>query len=267
VSDSRRAALSLAIAAVTLAVQNGIVMAFAVLYLPLVAEFGGSRGEVATVQSAVFLLSGFGSPLIGWAFDRLGPRRLFQGGAVLAAIDADLPGRLDASVTARLVDAYARPALVDSPAVDPGALAALETLCARGLTLAVVSNAMRTPGVVLRALLERHGLLGCFAHTAFSDEVGVRKPDPAIFAHALDVLGADRERAVHVGDDAILDVQGAAVKRALAGLGFSDVAELRIGKVIDVDVEAPTAAQARMRADEMCRKLLANPILEDYTIE
>lgn len=60
--------------------------AFAVLYLPLVAELGGSRGEVATVQSAVLLLSGFGAPLIGWAFDRLGPRRLFQGGAVLAAL-------------------------------------------------------------------------------------------------------------------------------------------------------------------------------------
>ncbi len=60
-------------------------MAFAVLYLPLVTEFGGSRGEVAAVQSAVLLLGGFGSPLIGWAFDRLGPRRLFQWGAVLAA--------------------------------------------------------------------------------------------------------------------------------------------------------------------------------------
>jgi len=65
----------------------------------------------------------------------------------------------------------------------------------------------------------------------------------------------------------ILDVQGAAVKRALAGLGFTDVADLRIGKVIEVDVEAPNAAQARTRADEMCKKLLANPILEDYTIE
>jgi phosphoribosylformylglycinamidine synthase subunit PurS len=65
----------------------------------------------------------------------------------------------------------------------------------------------------------------------------------------------------------ILDVQGAAVKRALAGLGFSDVADLRIGKVIEVEVDAPTAAQARTRADEMCKKLLANPILEDYTIE
>jgi MFS family permease len=61
------------------------VMAFAVLYLPLVTEFGGSRAEVAAVQSAVLLLGGFGSPIIGWGFDRLGPRRLFQWGALLAA--------------------------------------------------------------------------------------------------------------------------------------------------------------------------------------
>lgn len=60
-------------------------MAFAVLYLPLIAEFGGSRGEVAAVHSAVLLLGGFGGPLVGWAFDRLGPRWLFQAGALLAA--------------------------------------------------------------------------------------------------------------------------------------------------------------------------------------
>ncbi len=65
----------------------------------------------------------------------------------------------------------------------------------------------------------------------------------------------------------ILDVQGASVKRALSGLGFDDVRELRIGKVIEVEVEAETPAGARRRADEMCRKLLANPVLEDYTIE
>ena len=65
----------------------------------------------------------------------------------------------------------------------------------------------------------------------------------------------------------ILDVQGVAVKRALAGLGFGDVADLRVGKMIEVDVDAPTAAEARHRADEMCRKLLANPVLEEYTIE
>ena len=65
----------------------------------------------------------------------------------------------------------------------------------------------------------------------------------------------------------ILDVQGAAVKRALGGLGFTGVADLRVGKVIEVDVDAPNAAEARSRVDEMCRKLLANPILEDYAIE
>jgi phosphoribosylformylglycinamidine synthase len=65
----------------------------------------------------------------------------------------------------------------------------------------------------------------------------------------------------------ILDVQGAAVKRALGGLGFTDVADLRVGKVIEVDVQAPSATDAHARVDEMCRKLLANPILEDYTIE
>jgi len=65
----------------------------------------------------------------------------------------------------------------------------------------------------------------------------------------------------------ILDVQGAAVKRALGGLGFTDVADLRVGKVIEVDVDAASADAARARVDEMCRKLLANPILEDYAIE
>src|SRR5437867_3497772 len=60
-------------------------MSFAVLYLPLVAEFGGSRAEVAAVQSASLLLGGVTGPLIGAAFDRFGPRRLFQGSAVLAA--------------------------------------------------------------------------------------------------------------------------------------------------------------------------------------
>lgn len=65
----------------------------------------------------------------------------------------------------------------------------------------------------------------------------------------------------------ILDVQGAAVQRALAGLGFDDVRELRVGKMIEVDVDAASAEQARARVDEMCRRLLANTLLEEYTIE
>jgi phosphoribosylformylglycinamidine synthase subunit PurS len=65
----------------------------------------------------------------------------------------------------------------------------------------------------------------------------------------------------------IMDVQGAAVQRALAGLGFSELTDLRVGKVIDLAVDAGTPAEARARVGEMCRQLLVNPILEDFTIE
>ena len=65
----------------------------------------------------------------------------------------------------------------------------------------------------------------------------------------------------------IMDVQGAAVQRALIGLGFGDLRELRVGKVIEVQIDAKSEAAARERVDEMCKKLLANPVLEDYTIE
>ena len=77
-------------------------MSFAVLYLPLVADLGASRSEVATVQSAVLLLGGLAAPLVGWAFDRLGPRALFQGGAVLAALAFVAASRVD-SVPALVV--------------------------------------------------------------------------------------------------------------------------------------------------------------------
>jgi len=65
----------------------------------------------------------------------------------------------------------------------------------------------------------------------------------------------------------ILDVQGAAVQKALAGLGFTEVSDLRVGKVIEIELDTATADAARARVGEMCRQLLANPVLEDYTIE
>ena len=129
--------------------------------------------------------------------------------AILAAVNSELPTRVSAEIMSMLIDAYSRPVLIVPPAVDDGALGALETLIRRGYTLALVSNVMRTPGTTLRKLLERYGLLGCFKHTTFSDEVGVRKPDPEIFALTLRAVGGEAGAAVHVGDDEILDVQGA----------------------------------------------------------
>ena len=64
----------------------------------------------------------------------------------------------------------------------------------------------------------------------------------------------------------IMDVQGTAVQRALHGLGFSELTALRIGKVVEMDLEVASIEGARARAEDMCRKLLSNPVLEDYEI-
>jgi putative hydrolase of the HAD superfamily len=128
--------------------------------------------------------------------------------AILDAADPDLWDHVSPAVRAALRDAYALPALLVPPTVDPGALGALEALCARDYTLAVVSNTMRTPGSTLRKLLERFRLLSCFKHATFSDEVGVRKPDPRIFQLTLQAIGGDPAASIHVGDDSVLDVEG-----------------------------------------------------------
>ena len=129
--------------------------------------------------------------------------------AILAAIDPGWPQRLPPALMTALIEAYARPILVVPPAVDDTALAALESLNVGGYTLALISNVMRTPGVSLRRLLERFRLLRYFQHTTFSDEVRIRKPAPEIFHLTLRAVAGAPETSVHVGDDPILDVQGA----------------------------------------------------------
>ena len=129
--------------------------------------------------------------------------------AILVGLDPGLPRRLTGAVFSDLVEAYARPALLAPPAVDTAARAALTALAERGYRLALVSNTMGTPGRVLRELLRQYGLLPCFAHLTFSDECGVRKPEPAIFHRTLGAVGVEPAEAIHVGDDPLLDVVGA----------------------------------------------------------
>ena len=64
----------------------------------------------------------------------------------------------------------------------------------------------------------------------------------------------------------ILDPQGEAVERSLRQLGF-EVGEARVGRVIDLEVDAPTAEEARTQLERMCENLLANPLIESYEIE
>lgn len=65
----------------------------------------------------------------------------------------------------------------------------------------------------------------------------------------------------------ILDPQGANVERALPALGWDNVTEVSVGKNIRLVVEADDEATARKQIDEMCRRLLTNPVLEDYELK
>ena len=64
----------------------------------------------------------------------------------------------------------------------------------------------------------------------------------------------------------ILDPQGEAVEASLRQLGFP-VAEARVGRLVDLEVEAGDAEDARAKLAEMCERLLANPLIESYEIE
>ncbi len=73
---------------------------------------------------------------------------------------------------------------------------------------------------------------------------------------------------VHVTlKNGVLDPQGKAISNALSSLGFTGVNDVRQGKFIELDVAENDPEKARVAADEMCRKLLANTVIEDYQIE
>ncbi len=65
----------------------------------------------------------------------------------------------------------------------------------------------------------------------------------------------------------VLDPQGKAIGQALNRLGFQGVGEVRQGKVIELELEETDAARAHARLSDMCEKLLANTVIENYAIE
>ena len=73
---------------------------------------------------------------------------------------------------------------------------------------------------------------------------------------------------VHVGlKPGVLDPQGKAVADSLGRMGFDEVAGARIGKVIELDLEGVSKADAEARVKDMCEKLLANTVIESYRVE
>jgi phosphoribosylformylglycinamidine synthase PurS subunit len=65
----------------------------------------------------------------------------------------------------------------------------------------------------------------------------------------------------------VLDPQGQAVARTLGRLGYDEVQSVRIGKFVEIELGGGDPEAARARVDEMCRRLVANTVIEDYRIE
>jgi phosphoribosylformylglycinamidine synthase subunit PurS len=76
-----------------------------------------------------------------------------------------------------------------------------------------------------------------------------------------------KARVIVTLKNGVLDPQGKAIEGALGTLGFSGVAQVRQGKVFDVELEESNKAKARAELEDMCEKLLANTVIEDYSVE
>jgi phosphoribosylformylglycinamidine synthase len=65
----------------------------------------------------------------------------------------------------------------------------------------------------------------------------------------------------------VLDPQGKAIERSLHTLGYTEVQDVRMGKYLELNIEASSHEAAESRMRQMCEKLLANPVIEDYRFE
>jgi FMN phosphatase YigB (HAD superfamily) len=140
----------------------------------------------------------------------------WRAGQQLLAVEAaelildDLGFGLSDDTRRRLVEAFTDAG--DEAELTPadGVGECLEALKQAGVSIGIICDVGMTRSTTLRRHLERHGLLGHFDHWSFSDEVGVYKPDPTIFNHALGGLGGVApDRAAHVGDLRRTDIAGA----------------------------------------------------------
>ena len=65
----------------------------------------------------------------------------------------------------------------------------------------------------------------------------------------------------------VLDVQGKAVEHGLSNIGFNEVSNVRVGRLVELDIDVSSEAEAKEKVAEVCEKLLANPIIEDCEIK
>jgi len=184
--------------------------------LPL-EEIGSALRELWEVWQGEYWANdvdpGFEAQL-AWLYQRFG-----LGGELAAAAPAtDASGKsvaarprgaMLAELRAELCAGYVDPIFEVPPEVDAEALPVLRSLRQRGYKLGLICNTSVTPGYALRRLLDGWGLGPVLDAQLFSDELGIRKPAPAIFHEAARRLGADISAVLHVGDRPDVDVEGA----------------------------------------------------------
>jgi putative hydrolase of the HAD superfamily len=107
------------------------------------------------------------------------------------------------------VVSYWQEAMLDAPPrLLPGVADVLEAVRGRGLRVGLISDTGVTPGNVLRERLRQTGLLPCFDHLTFSDEIGVTKTRTYPFRHTAQALGVGPADMLHVGDLPETDIRG-----------------------------------------------------------
>ena len=148
---------------------------------------------------------------------------------------AETGAQVAPAVRDELVDAVLHAGRGAATRLTPNAGPCLRALKDAGVRLWIICDVGLTPSPVLRSYLDGHGVLGLFDHWSFSDEVGVFKPDPAIFAHAASGLGVDDPSAfAHVGDLRRTDVGGS------TAAGWTTVRYRGLND--DIDESSPDAA-------------------------
>ncbi len=136
-------------------------------------------------------------------------RARFGAAEAVEHVLAELGQEPPPDVRRALVEVITDPLPAHDPAPTDHVEDTLRALKAAGVRIGIVCDVGLSPSRTLRRYLDGHGLLGLFDHWSFSDEVGVFKPDPRIFHHALAGLGVDDPgAAAHVGDLRRTDVAG-----------------------------------------------------------
>ena len=113
------------------------------------------------------------------------------------------------NLLSKLAEPFRRVLFELPPSLNNGISDCLSQIKSDGYKIGIISNTGRTWGRYLREIQEEFEIFQFFEVFSFSDEMGVRKPESAIFTRTLKGLGVPPEAAVHIGDDPLADVGGA----------------------------------------------------------